>query len=395
VKKIKAFFCAFFLFVLTAAGIFLFAEAGVKINHHEFCTWTNSTKFNSTEAIRKNLSSNTLVTFGSSEFEHGKKTQYHPKQVFQNTKFQPMLIGAGNYQSLTHAITLASIGNDIPNKKVVLFVSPTWFSKNGVKAEAFASNFSEENYVGMLKNTKISDATKSYIINRTHQLMKVDETTLSRLQIDEKVINNKEHVSLTNYLQYYFYQEFLKEKTNLAVATQYHVYKKKENMMKEKKPFSSKGIHWDHYNSDLKRDCEAVNADHFYMNRVGYHHMKVRLKAEKDSKSKAKNLYSKSVEYQDLECFLTICKELNIQPMIISLPVNGYWYDYMGAKASTRKKYYKNIRQIAKEYDADIVDLSGQEFTPNFFEDGLHLAGKGWITVNEILYNYGTENKKQ
>ena len=52
--------------------------------------------------------------------------------MFAHTDVEPMLIGAGYYQSLNHAITLATIGNDIPNKKVVLFVSPTWFRKDGV-----------------------------------------------------------------------------------------------------------------------------------------------------------------------------------------------------------------------------------------------------------------------
>ena len=32
-------------------------------------------------------------------------------------------------------------------------------------------------------------------------------------------------------------------------------------------------------------------------------------------------------DVQDLKLFLDLCVELNIEPLIISVPVNGKWYD--------------------------------------------------------------------
>ena len=58
---------------------------------------------------------------------------------------------AGFYQSLSHAITLASLGDHAQTKEAVLFLSPQWFRKAGVQPEAFTSRFSESHYIAMLK----------------------------------------------------------------------------------------------------------------------------------------------------------------------------------------------------------------------------------------------------
>lgn len=68
----------------------------------------------------ENMSENGYPIFGSSEFQHGKENFYHPSQVFSGTDFQPMLIGAGYYQSLSHAITLASIEDSMKVQKAAL-----------------------------------------------------------------------------------------------------------------------------------------------------------------------------------------------------------------------------------------------------------------------------------
>ena len=65
--------------------------------------------------------------------------------------------------------------------------------------------------------------------------------------------------------------------------------------------------------------------------------------------------FASSPEYGDLECFLKICKAENIKPMLIVLPVNGYWYDYTGLTAKKRAVLSKNI---AMEPAADGTEYS-------------------------------------
>ena len=62
--------------------------------------------------------------------------------------------------------------------------------------------------------------------------------------------------------------------------------------------------------------------------------------------------YTQSPEYGDLICFLNVCRDLGIRPLLVSLPVNGPWYDYTGFPQQSRQAYYQKIRDIAAEYGA-------------------------------------------
>ena len=128
-KRLLAFFLALLLALTSAVGLHFLAESRIHVDSNAFASWSGDGKFQAREAILQNLTEDTILTFGSSEFQHGVKTPYHPAKVFQNTKFQMMLIGAGFYQSLSHAITLASLGDEVQKKEAILFLSPQWFRK--------------------------------------------------------------------------------------------------------------------------------------------------------------------------------------------------------------------------------------------------------------------------
>ena len=93
-------------------------------------------------------------------------------------------------------------------------------------------------------------------------------------------------------------------------------------------------------------------------------------------------------EYNDLRLFLDICEELDIEPMLVSVPVNGFYYDYTGLPQSERQQYYQNIREIASEYDVQLLDLSSQEYTPYFLHDIMHLGWKGWVYVIQGVHEF-------
>ena len=91
------------------------------------------------------------------------------------------------------------------------------------------------------------------------------------------------------------------------------------------------------------------------------------------------------------ECFLKVCQQLEIEPLIVIVPVNGYYYDFTGFPKEARQNYYEKVRTLAESYGARIADFSDQEYTKYFFEDRVHLVKKGWVMVDESLYNYYKE----
>lgn len=49
---------------------------------------------------------------------------------------------------------------------MALFLSPQWFSPDGVSAEAFPARFGEDELPGFLENDRISDEKKDYVLER-------------------------------------------------------------------------------------------------------------------------------------------------------------------------------------------------------------------------------------
>lgn len=390
-KRLTAFFLAVILALTSAAGLHFVAEKRVQADANAFSSWAGDGKFQAREAIIKNMDENTILTFGSSEFQHGTKTPYHPANVFRNTKFHMMLIGAGFYQSLSHAITLASLGDHAQTKEAVLFLSPQWFRKAGVQPEAFTSRFSESHYIAMLKNEHIRKDVKDYIIRRSHELLSIDPATQKRADLYNRILYT-DNASMSDRLNYRIYTRFQKEKELQTAVMQ---------MVRDQVPVASGQPKTDEtpdFTSlilqSVKEGEKQNHGNPFYMDDKIYN-WKVRPFMKNKKNQSVNGSYSNSPEYDDLRCFLDVCKDLGIRPLIVMLPVNGYWYDYTGFPKEAREDYYNKVRSVAGEYNASLVDVSNQEYTKYFFEDGVHIGKKGWVMINEEIYRFYRENKKE
>ena len=89
-----------------------------------------------------------------------------------------------------------------------------------------------------------------------------------------------------------------------------------------------------------------------------------------------------------MQLFLDICKDLKIEPLLISVPVNGRWYDYTGFSKEDRNQYYQNIRDIASKNNVELADFSDKEYELYFLKDIMHLGWKGWVYLDEAIYNF-------
>ena len=126
-KKFMACITALIISILII-GCFQFAVSNDSLKSADIGTWVNPYKYTSLAGITANLDKNTMPIFGSSEFNHPKKSKYHPRVVFRNQQLTPMLLGTRFSQSMVQAITLASIEPHMKLRKAVILVSPTWFT---------------------------------------------------------------------------------------------------------------------------------------------------------------------------------------------------------------------------------------------------------------------------
>ncbi len=391
-KKVLSFLMAFVLFSATVLGIHGFIDKNARFDPHSFGSWISPYKFFAADNVKANMDENTILTLGSSEFRHGTKMSTHPANMFRDSSLNMMMVGAGYYQSLFHAVELSALADGVKNRKVVLILSPQWFTKEGVLPPAYASRFSDETFVAMLQNKKISRGTKDYIIKRTKKLLSGDPQTKERVQRYERVFLNKDP-SFYDRQYVRFYRGFLEEKSEVGI-TAAAIAEGVEPYDPKKKDTTGEPD-WEAYNRMAQKEGRKGSKDNpFYVaNRVYQKQILPKLEKTKDSSKGAS--YAESPEYEDLRCFLEVCRETGIQPMLVLMPVNGYWYDHIGFAKEERKAYYENVRALAKEYGAALADFAKDEYTRYFFLDKVHLGWKGWLDINESIYRFAKETKAQ
>ncbi len=416
-RRVISFVIALAMFAVTAGGIHVYNHKHTVTDPKAFGVWTDRDKLSAPDIIRDNITDKTLMIMGSSELTHKSDTLAHPVNFFDETDCDPLLIGAGYTQSLFHAINVAAVGDSLKDRRVILIVSPSWFKKSGVLDVAYASRFSESEFTEMLKNKNISDETKAYMTERTNKMLKsADPAGYKRVLSTEKALRAdtanagntdssgasrpaSESATLSDRISFLVYNAFSKERASykMSFAALFNRKLSTPPAHPGQTIFNADGaIDWTALHNDIIKRSAAAHDNQFYMDPTGYSKISRIMSHKKDkNKDPSVNCYTKSPEYGDFKCFLQVCNELNIEANVFLLPLNGYWYDYMGFGPQTRSVFRQNIADITAQYGARFTDFSSYDFTKYFFEDGVHLDEEGWLTLDEKIYEYFNENKNK
>lgn len=390
-KKLAAFFTAALLFLVSAFGMHAFALSHIETNNRAFGTWISSKKDASYTALAANIQEDTVMMLGSSEFHHGKKTPYHPTAVFDKAKMNVMCIGAAKNQSFSHAITMAALAPKLQNKKAVLILSPSWFSAGGIDCAGFAARFSESLYTEMLQNDNLSADLRERLIKRTESLLETGSASRENAERETRVLFEGS-ASFEDKVKYYAHRIIAKERETISSGLMWQ-FSGLKSYSEYKKAEPCAAPDWNNLIDEADKKFFKNCSNEFYMNDSLYQ-MKVAPSQGKRKDSDLKRTYASSPEYDDLKLFLDVCKESNIDVMLVLLPVNGYWYDYTGFPRENRASVVDNVEQIAEQYGVKLCNFFGESYTPGFLEDIVHPAGKGWVMINEKAYEFFNDSQK-
>ena len=349
----------------------------------------NHDKYACKDAIATSLDENTILFLGSSELGMA-NAKAHPSAVFNNgnSDFNMMLVGGGHNQSLSHSMFVGALSEDMAVKKVVINLSPQWFTKAHLPHGAFANKFYIDIFVECMKNPKISVKTKQRIIDRTKSLLTTYPDGLKQVTWCEKAYVKKSINPLN--------------KLHIDVTQHFESLKRKNSLIKDHDfaPSKTEKVHYNDINFDnLLQISEnqgkeiCTNNDYYVYDEYYTTYMEPQMDELKNSS--VNESYCDSPEYDDLRLFLQVCKEVDIEPMVISVPVNGLWYDYTGFPQADRQQYYQNIRDITDEYDVKLLDLSEHEYTHYFLRDIMHLGWKGWFYIVQGVHDFYIQSEKQ
>jgi D-alanine transfer protein len=385
-KKIAAFFTALGIFLAIILAFHFSLSGDLNMNNKDFGSWNSAYKDLSCNAISQNLHKDTMVVFGSSEFGHGRKTPYHPKNLFEKQNVDLMMVGGAYNQCLNHAITLGAVGNNIQKKKVVLILSPMWFYRSGVSSDKYALRFSELSYISFMQNDKIPASVKQYAASRSESLLTTNQSMLNRVKIYDKIFIDGSNNPFYN-LFYKVRNTYITDKDAITIKSALKTTGIRKKVKFNDRVADPAPLNWDVLSRDAARRMSKNSHNKFYMS--DHFWKKKFIPKYKMAKGIHRNEdFKTSPEYGDLECFLKVCKAENIEPMIMILPLNGRWYDYTGMTAQKRANFSKKIKSYCQEYNANLVDLSKYNYTPYVVADSVHPWGKGWVKIDEKIYNF-------
>lgn len=335
-------------------------------------------------AMERIIDERSIVVLGSSEL-HSSDDLAYPSALFNRgySDFNMVLMGAGSLQSLPQAINVGALANNIKNGKVVLIVSPQWFAYGGVQDKAFCSRFEETNYVEFLKNPDISAETKAAVAARVNTLLEADPATRRRA-LKYEAMYLKHTLNPLTYVEMLSYNAFRNAKLRYTLVKEFEDLAPLDTdryVRAEEIDFDALLLRADEIGeASCTTNGFGVNDDYYN------EYVRDALEASKNSNIYAS--YAVSLEYDDLRLFLRVCSETGIEPLIVSTPLNGRWYDYTGFPIEDRNTYYQNVRNVCEEFGVSMVDFSEKEYELYFLKDIMHLGWKGWAYLDRAVYSF-------
>lgn len=96
-----------------------------------------------------------------------------------------------------------------------------------------------------------------------------------------------------------------------------------------------------------------------------------------------------SYEWGDLELLLRALRELGLDPLVLSMPIEYAHFERMGISPPCIDAYAWRLRAFAQRYQVPVVDFADLGEDPQFFADHFgHPSAKGWIYFDQTLDDF-------
>lgn len=333
----------------------------------------SGTKSESVDFTTTNMSDDGILTFGTSElYISSPLVNQCPQKVFGESVsgVDMTYVGEAFDQSLWQAIAAGAYASSSKNRKVVLMLSPQWFFKGNGQQSKFSSKFSYQLYKGFLENDSISDDTKAYVRQRLEALG-VEGTQIA-------AANDDTFVDAMNDVAYQFSNDLrIRGKIDALVKGS----PKNSQVRSAGEPTGEPD--WDALLSDAQAQGEQSCTNNDYGIHDAYWDKNSQYKSEQNQ-----DFVHADEEWADFQCFLKVCKETGLEPLVVILPMHGSWYDEMGVTSDTRAQFYDQARSLCDEAGVAYADFSSCEYEKYFLCDTVHPGWIGWVRIEHAVYDF-------
>jgi D-alanine transfer protein len=330
-----------------------------------------------------------LPVYGSSEI-YIMNTSYEESRLFARypTGFAPFDVGDAGGTSLMTAEKLAAVGPYLRGKKVVISFTPTMFFDKMAGKKWMDLHFSPLQVSALAFSTQLDYRVRQ---DAARRILQYPETLRHEFLLSV-ALRRLASASLFDRLLYGIIWP-LGKLHNLVLRLQDHweflAYVREHADLRPQVERQAKTLDW----PALLAKAEEAQKKSSSNNPFGFDNREWQHKY-RDIVSKEQTLTDKkflrdlnrSLEWTDLDILLRVSRDLGARPLLLSRPINGVYWGYLGVSQQARDVYYQKLRQVAAHYGVAVRDFQEHDRDPYFSIDpSSHTSREGWVYVDQVL----------
>ena len=321
-----------------------------------------------------------LPLYGSSELIIGGPARAN--KVFENapTGFQISPVGTVGATSLILLQKIAALGSDLRGRKLAVSLSPVWFLRPETNIDWYKGNFSLLAASELTFGSALDFQLKRDIASRMLQF----PSTLERSPLLEFALRRLASGNWFDRLIFCATLPFGKIYTAglelqdqfSAVAHILYVTKANPPRQRQRKsaPTAVAKASADNLRAPAKLENVAANIESTAPGRLD---------------SWFRNRLNAAPEWTDLELLLRVLNEVHARPLLLSMPMDGRFYDRQGYSRLARENYYKKMRSLARQYNFTLIEFQDHDEDQGFLDaQHTHLTQEGWLFYNRALDDF-------
>jgi len=294
------------------------------------------------------------------------------------TGFQVSPVGAGGASSLSMLQRIGALGSDFRGKKLVISLSPGWFFKT--RWEGYNGSFSLMAASEMAFGTALDFELKRDIASR----MLMFPTTLENRPFLEFMLKRLASGRLLDRVVFCALWPLGKVQTTILELQDhfaaFHYIRHKI------KPASQCYLEPPDWPKLIGSVSGTETADGENVTKASSGHQETTLGRRDAEFRKGMNA---SMGWTDLELLLRTLTSVHAHPLLLSMPIDGDFYDHEEVSRSARETYYTRLRALVQRYHFALVEFEGHDEDPAFlYRHQSHLTAKGWIYYNRALDDF-------
>lgn len=327
---------------------------------------------------------NYIPIMGSSELS--RMDPFHPSVMAQkyHWKNHPFLLGEPGTASLTQAMSVGGMTN-LKGNKAVYIISPQWFSRKGVRGDAFKFFMSPLQLTGFILRSDHGDkAMNKYLANRALDLGvskgPIEDGALERIAAGKKITSFQRH-----YIKN-FVRTSLKSQDDLFGSLSMSSHCKKIDQATKQLP---NDYDYEKLNTLAVKLAKQDSSGNAYQINNKFFDKQLRKRMFTYKNAHRHVSYNQSPEYNDFQALLYMFAQNKTEVMFVIQPINPYWVKYTGMPMSSITNFDRKIKyQLRSQGFNNIVDLSNVKDANYIAEDTIHMGWRGWLMMDHYLKDY-------